>query len=712
MTESTTDAWKQYPYQTGDLTFPDDEGVHQDNPYGWWYVSMHLKDEEDNKVIMFTSFVSAVNEQLGSVADLSRGKHLRQYISGEVKADTEHLDVQFTQGSSSPNYLRQVENEPFKYDFFYQISDYEFTLSLDSIKPPYALAETGLVRQLPATYSYYYVQPRLQVTGTMKRDDGSSTKVTGIGWLDRQWYPMSNPGTDIYMGHFWAALHLDDGTDISAYRALGEGGSSPYPLFEVMGPDNSYTHYADDTIVPMELFNTPPVGGGPVKEFQFPLVARVVHPATNTDLTLTIETPNPMDNVLELGAKGCFFEGGFAITGTYQGKPATGDAFVEVSLFGAHKKLDELGATQGVTELSEEQLMLQDSATQFFSKESPFEQIVEQIESNEFFNQSLWSKMSDQGYMGLTIREESGGLGLGPVELVIVSEVMGKACAPGPWLSTLWATSILAATSFDEETRNLLRGVVAGQQRISVVYPPCDNILENTNYPVSSQADADGFILTGDDFRVLDASDSDNLLIHTTNSDDVPVILLCPTNSHGISFNLIPGMDSMQPVFNVQFSNAKISASATIASGTEALAALHQGTWISSLSATADLIGATQWILQASVDYIEQYQQLGKSIAAFSDIEAQVKNLLLRLANARSTTFWAASALKKGAPESQNAVTLARTATLRTVGDVGDLINRMHDGMGMTWEHDLHIFRTTPPFFNSISMPLSSQKEL
>ena len=169
----------------------------------------------------------------------------------------------------------------------------------------------------------------------MKRDDGSLTEVTGTGWLDRQWYPTTNPGTDVYLGHCWIAIHLSDGTDIAAYRCLGDGGASPYPLFEVMGPDNSYSHYSADTIKTLELFQTTPIGQGPMREFQFPLSLKVAHPKTATDLTLTIATANPMDNALDLGAKGCFFEGGFTVSGFHDSQPVQGDAFVEVSLFGA-----------------------------------------------------------------------------------------------------------------------------------------------------------------------------------------------------------------------------------------------------------------------------------------------------------------------------------------------------------------------------------------
>lgn len=336
MADNLAEAWRAYPYHSGDLTFPDDEGLHPDNPYGWWYVNLHLNDDAGNRIVLFSSIVSTVNELLGSVFDPSRNNHLNQYLIGEVVAATDHLDVQFIRGNSPPNFLKQVAGEPFYYDYYYGIEGYEFNLRFESKKPPYALAETGLVQQLPATYSYYYALPRMAVSGTMKRDDGNSTKVTGIGWLDRQWYP-TNPGTDMYLGHLWAAIHLSDGTDISAYRCFGENGSSPFPLFEVMGPDCAYAHYSDNTLKTLELFRTAPIGQGPIREFQFPLSAKVVHPPTDTDLTLTMVAADPMDNAIDLGPKGCFFEGGFTVTGSHNGQAVSGDAFVEASLFGAQE---------------------------------------------------------------------------------------------------------------------------------------------------------------------------------------------------------------------------------------------------------------------------------------------------------------------------------------------------------------------------------------
>jgi alkylation response protein AidB-like acyl-CoA dehydrogenase len=723
VTENKALQWRHYPYQTGDLNFPDDEGVHPDNPYGWWYLNMHLDDEAGDRVILFTSFVSTVNEQLGSIADLSRGKHLDQYQVGEITTETDFLDVQFHHGNSAPNFLRQIKDEPFHYEFYYALSGYEFTLTLEATKPPYALAGSGLVQQLPATYSYYYVQPRLKVSGTMKRDDGTTTAITGIGWLDRQWYPSSNPGTDMYMGHFWSAIHLSDGTDIAAYRCLGEGGTSAYPLFEVFGPDNSYTHYAANSVVPLQLFETPPIGNGPIKEFQFPLSAKVVHEPTGTDLTLTIAARNPMDNALALGEKGCFFEGGFIVTGTHNNQSVTGDAFVEVSLFGARLLMQESDNAPMKSELTEEQKLLQESAAKFFQQECSPEDVMALLKSGERIDEDFWNKLVQQGYLGLIVPENCGGLGSGLKELIVIGEEMGKASVPGPYLSNLWASSALTAlidhpdAVYDavdivrDRLRDRLKDIVLGKSSVTVVYSDQGGYPDPVELPLDVREEGRDLIISSDSLQAQDAEDADYLLLTVRDPDARSCLVLMPSGSEGIVMDRVSGLDGLRPIYRLKFSAVVLNRDEILVIGEVAESVLDYATSVASLAASADRIGGMQSVLRSTVDYLADAEALGQSIPSFAAAAPRANNLLQRVQTCRTTLHWAASALEDGTPEAQNAVTLARMSVTRASTELGDLINELHEGMGLSWEHDLNLFRTLPPFFDAIAVPLASLKE-
>ncbi len=45
--------------------------------------------------------------------------------------------------------------------------------------------------------------------------------------------------------------------------------------------------------------------------------------------------------------------------------------------------------------------------------------------------------MAEQGFLGVVIPEDAGGMGLGYVELAALAEEMGRALVPGAFISTL-----------------------------------------------------------------------------------------------------------------------------------------------------------------------------------------------------------------------------------------------------------------------------------
>ena len=51
------------------------------------------------------------------------------------------------------------------------------------------------------------------------------------------------------------------------------------------------------------------------------------------------------------------------------------------------------------------------------------------------YDDSLWSEVCELGWPGIAIAEEHGGQGLGMVELTIICEELGYACAPLPFFS-------------------------------------------------------------------------------------------------------------------------------------------------------------------------------------------------------------------------------------------------------------------------------------
>ena len=87
--------------------------------------------------------------------------------------------------------------------------------------------------------------------------------------------------------------------------------------------------------------------------------------------------------------------------------------------------------------LSESQIILRDSAREFFAGECQMARVRRLMETSTADDSALWSALAAQGYTGIIFAEEYGGVGLGVVELVLLMEEAGRALLPGPLFSTV-----------------------------------------------------------------------------------------------------------------------------------------------------------------------------------------------------------------------------------------------------------------------------------
>src|SRR3954462_1893201 len=81
---------------------------------------------------------------------------------------------------------------------------------------------------------------------------------------------------------------------------------------------------------------------------------------------------------------------------------------------------------------------------------------------------AAWKEMADLGWLGLHLPEAHGGSGFGLAELVVVLEAFGWVVAPGPFLPTVWASTVIAACGSEAQQAELLPGLADGSVRAAV----------------------------------------------------------------------------------------------------------------------------------------------------------------------------------------------------------------------------------------------------
>ena len=116
-------------------------------------------------------------------------------------------------------------------------------------------------------------------------------------------------------------------------------------------------------------------------------------------------------------------------------------------------------------DFSDEQREIKSTAHEFLASRFKPERVRALAEQDDPYDEAIWTEVCELGWPGIAISEEHGGQGLGTVELVILMEELGYACAPSPFLSNAFAGALIQAAGNDEQKQRWLPGIASGGER-------------------------------------------------------------------------------------------------------------------------------------------------------------------------------------------------------------------------------------------------------
>ncbi|MBP6821225.1 MAG: acyl-CoA/acyl-ACP dehydrogenase [Acidobacteria bacterium] len=342
-------------------------------------------------------------------------------------------------------------------------------------------------------------------------------------------------------------------------------------------------------------------------------------------------------------------------------------------------------------DLTKAQKLLQQSARDFFSRECKPERVRELMASETAFDEKLWREMADQGFTGLTIPEEYGGLGLSLVDLIAVTEEMGRACLPGPFISTLWAASLIERAGNEGQRKQYLEPIAAGEMKATVA------LLEETGEwnpdAVMLAANKDGkeYRLHGAKHYVSDAAVADVIIVVARDDADL-VLLPVERGSVGVTITETPAIDATRKLYTVEFDNVAVPESSALAFTTKTKEAIEDATDVATVALCAEMLGGMVWTLDTTVEYAKTRLQFGKPIGIYQAVQHQCADMFNFAESARSATYFAAWTVAENDPAAKLAVSVAKGYASDAAREVGNRGVQLHGGIGFTWEHNIQLF--------------------
>jgi alkylation response protein AidB-like acyl-CoA dehydrogenase len=299
---------------------------------------------------------------------------------------------------------------------------------------------------------------------------------------------------------------------------------------------------------------------------------------------------------------------------------------------------------------SDDQRAIKSTAREFLASRFKLEKVRELAEKGEY-DDALWGEIAELGWPGIFIEEAHQGQDLGVVELAILQEELGYACAPTPFFSNAAAGLIVKYAGSDEQRDRLLPGVASGEARGTV------GVMKNGAAPLVPDADSASFAVL---------LDNGSASVVETGSAEV---------------EQLDTIDSTRRFFRVS------------ADGGETLDGdVEAGLQRVEVALAAELVGIAQRTMEMAVEYAKDRKQFDRPIGAYQAVSHRCAQMMLETEGARSTTLYAAWAADNE-PES---LPLGASMAKAYAADAGWRVTasslQVHGGIGFTWEHDLHWF--------------------
>ena len=280
-----------------------------------------------------------------------------------------------------------------------------------------------------------------------------------------------------------------------------------------------------------------------------------------------------------------------------------------------------------------------------------------------------WTGLAEQGLLGLHVPEEAGGSGAGGVELAVAVEELARALAHGPSLPTLFASLVLSYTP-GTAAKELLPSLVDGTATGAVA-------LDDS---LACLATADGIVVSGTVPVVLGAGLADLLVLAAGDTWFV-------VDAAAATITALQGLDATRRPAAVTLEEVAVPASRVLQGLTLDRVRLLVGVLVA-----AEATGLAGWALDTAADYAKTREQFGKPIGMFQGIKHKCAEMLVRLEQARATTWDAARGLDEPASADGDlsaaiAISVAVDAAVQNAKDAIQVLG----GIGYTWEHDAHI---------------------
>lgn len=314
-------------------------------------------------------------------------------------------------------------------------------------------------------------------------------------------------------------------------------------------------------------------------------------------------------------------------------------------------------------------------------------------------DRDYWREIAEVGWLGMSVPEAQGGLGLGWRAMAAVLEEAGRAQLPEPLVGAgVLPAALLARIEPADVARRdaLLQAVCAGETLVGLAWQETEGQLEAgeaaTAFGVSVIEREGAYVLNGEKRHVVPGAGVDGWLV-TADGERGTALFFVAAGTPGVTAQVHARADGAAAC-HLALESAVVPAHALLARN-GVLDAVDEALDLGRLMQSAELAGVARQVLADSVVYLNTRQQFGRPLASFQALQHRLVDAAMQVELAANSLLDALDTLAAQPGNASLRKTVASRAKARAARaglEAARLAIQLHGAIGYTEECDVSLY--------------------
>jgi alkylation response protein AidB-like acyl-CoA dehydrogenase len=346
-------------------------------------------------------------------------------------------------------------------------------------------------------------------------------------------------------------------------------------------------------------------------------------------------------------------------------------------------------------ELSPEQAFFAGTTRQFLDDKVPTSSLRELRNDPAGFGREYWRQGADLGWTSLLVTEADGGgsvSGEGVCDLALVAFEFGRYAAPGPLTTANVVTAAVARSGTAEQKADLLPGLMSGARIGSWAYAE-PRPFERLGAVGLQAARRDGqYVLHGHKAPVESAAEAEVFLVTAAGEAGGLTQFVVPAGTPGVTVTPMRTLDMTRRYGHVTFDEAAVPDSAVLGEPGAAGDDVERQLQIALAIQLAEMTGAMDRGMEITTEWLFNRYSFGRPLASYQALKHRFADMRSWLEAANALADTAAQHVQEESARAGEYVSAGKSFLGEYALQVLHECVQFHGGIGVTFEHDLHLY--------------------